>query len=237
MENRKTSIGLLLLVWFAANFIPHIVVFLATGQIYYQLPIIWALIVESSIMLLNLFLPVYVLRSMAHPREGILVGIGWQWTGWRVPGIGLAGFILFTGFSVATQQLIGDPISTPIQGVSGVAGLFLLVLLLVLTAAAEETMFRGYLQTTLTRDYGAWVGIGITALLFGLRHLPMDLYGGLSQHVPASAWVSRMLQLYIGAIIFGAARHWAKSTWASWIMHEGTLLLIIVLGIAMSAGA
>jgi hypothetical protein len=40
-----------------------------------------------------------------------------------------------------------------------------------------------------------------------------------------------MLQLYIGAILFGVARYWARSTWALWIMHEGTLLLIVGLGV------
>jgi hypothetical protein len=46
-----------------------------------------------------------------------------------------------------------------------------------------------------------------------------------------------MFQFYVGAFIFGAARHQAKSTWASRMMHESMLLLIIVLGIVMAAGA
>ena len=104
-----------------------------------------------------------------------------------------------------------------------------MVLLLMLTAVAEETMFRGWIQTTLTQDYGMWVGIGVTALMFRKWHLPMDLYGGLSQQAPD--WISRMLQLYIGVVVFGIVRHRAKSTGASWIMHEGFLLLIVVLGV------
>ena len=133
---------------------------------------------------------------------------------------------------VATQQFIGDPASTPRLSFTNLELAMALALLLVLTAAAEETMFRGWIQTTLTQDYGVWVGIGITALLFRIRHMPMDLYAGLSQHASTPAWVSRMLQLYIGAMVFGFVRHWAKSTWASWMMHEGFLLLIVLLGLA-----
>jgi hypothetical protein len=40
-----------------------------------------------------------------------------------------------------------------------------------------------------------------------------------------------MLQLYLGAIVFGLVRHWAQSTWASWLMHQGILVLIVVLGL------
>lgn len=77
---------------------------------------------------------------------------------------------------------------------------------------------------------------GVTALLFGMRHLPMDVYTGLSQQAPPLAWISKMLQLYLGAAVFGVARHQAESTWASWIVHEGFLLLIVLLSVPVAYG-
>ena len=184
-------------------------------------------------MVLNLLLPIIASRCIFKPASNALSSLGWRWNGWRTVWIGLFGFFVYLVVAVVTQQLIGDPVSTSGQSFTSLGELVMaMVLLLVLTAAAEETMFRGWIQTALTQDYGVWVGIGVPALLFGIRHLPMDLYGGLSQQVPATAWISRMLQLYIGAVVFGIVRHWAKSTWASWIMHEGFLLLIVVLGVA-----
>jgi len=233
MSKHKNTIAILLSVWFIANFIPHIIVFLASGKIYYQLAPVWGLAVESSIMLLNLLLPVISLRYFSHQKEHILQNLGWRWGGWRTIWIGLLGFVVYMVTMIGTQ-LIGEPIGSPPQRFTSQELVFVLILLLVLTAAAEEMMFRGYIQTILTKEYGTWIGIGSAAMLFGLRHLPMDLYNGLVQHAPPTAWISRMLQLYIGALLFGMARHRAKSTWASWIMHEAVLILIVILGIVLS---
>lgn len=41
---------------------------------------------------------------------------------------------------------------------------------------AEEFLFRGYTQTRLVQRWGRWIGITITALLFGIMH--MDLLQG-----------------------------------------------------------
>lgn len=234
---RESKLLVLLSGWLIANFIPHLIVFLSTGKIYYQLPAVWMIAAESSIILLNLFLPVIALRCIFKQSGDTLTNLGWRWNGWRTVWIGLFGLLVMLIVSVGTQRTIGDPLSTPGQSFSSPGELtMVLVLLLVLTAAAEETMFRGWIQTTLTQDYGVFVGIGVTAFLFGLRHLPMDLYSGLSQHAPLSAWISRMLQLYIGAVVFGIVRYWARSNWASWIMHEGFLLLIVLLGVVATQG-
>ena len=222
----------LLGAWLIANFVPHLIVFLATGKIYYQLPAVWMIVAEGSIMVLNLILPIAALRYLFRQTGDIGASLGWRWTGWQSLWMGLLGFLAFLLVSIATQLLIGDPLATPGLRFDNLTELALgMVLLLALTAAAEETMFRGWIQATLTQDYGAWLGVGVTLLLFGLRHLPMDLYAGLSQRVPASAWISRILQLYLGALVFGIVRHRARSTWASWIVHEGFLLLIVVLGV------
>jgi membrane protease YdiL (CAAX protease family) len=233
VPKHKKTIAVLLLVWFTANFIPHVIVFVATGKIYYQLVPIWQFVAESSIMLLNLLLPVIASHYFSCQQDHILRNLGWRWGGWRVIWIGLLGFVAFMIVAIGTQ-LIGQPIGSPPQRLTPPELALILTLLLVLTAAAEEMMFRGYIQTILTGEYGAWIGIGGAAMLFGLRHLPMDLYNGLVQHAPPSAWASRMLQLYIGALLFGIVRHRAKSTWASWIMHESVLILIVVLGLVAS---
>lgn len=225
---------ILLLVWFIANFVPHIIVFIATGKIYYQLAAIWMIVAENTIMLLNLLLPLIALRYLLNQRDHILQNLCWRWRGWRTIWIGLAGFIATIIMLLCTQQIIGDPVGSPAKQIHPGEVLIMLLSLLVLAAASEEMMFRGYIQTVLTRDYGAWVGVIGTALLFGLRHLPMDLYNGLVTYAPLSSWVSRMLQLYIGALLFGIARHWAKSNWASWIMHEGVVILIVILSIVAS---
>lgn len=226
----KLKLPLLLSIWFIANFFPHIIVFLSTRKIYYQLSLEWAIVSESSIVLLNLVLPFIVLRYQVNQKEIIAEYLGWKWKGWRTIGMAIAGAIIYFLILIVTQATLGDPISMPGWKIASPLEIAaLLILLLVLTAASEETMFRGFLQTTLTKEYGNWIGIGVPALLFGLRHLPMDLYAGLAQNAPLSAWICRMLQLYLGALLFGVVRCWGKSTWASWIIHEMVLIFIIIL--------
>ncbi len=230
MTKQRTTITVLLLIWFTANFIPHIVVFLATGKIYYQLGHIWAIAAETSIIVLNLLLPMIALRYLSPSGDPILKSLGWCWTGRRTIWIGLVGLAVIIVVMFASRQIIGDPISSPVR-LNHREFLLMMIILLVLVAVSEETMFRGYIQTALTQQYGMWIGIVGAALLFGLRHLPMDLYNGLAQHASAPAWICRMLQLYSMAFLLGIARHWAKSTWASWIVHEGVVVLIVVLAI------
>ncbi|HDN80697.1 MAG: hypothetical protein DRI61_13105 [Chloroflexi bacterium] len=215
---------ILLSVWLVANFAPHILVFFVKKKICYQLNTMWIMLTESSIMLLNLLLPVLVLLPR---KDHIFQGLGWRWGGWHTMWIGLIGFVVFIAIALVSQRTIGAPLSSSGRQISSHEFIMTSTLLLVLTPAAEETMFRGYIQTALTRSYGVWIGIGGTALLFGLRHLPMDLYNGIVQRAPSSAWLSRMLQLYIGALLFGIVRHWAGSTWASWIMHESIMMVIV----------
>ena len=229
----KIKLPHILLAWAIANFLPHIVVFVLSGKIYYQLSLEWAIISESSIMLLNLFLPIIFLRYFTNQKESVADYLGWKWRGFGVIGIGFIGLILYFLILIITQSTLGNPISTPGWNLNSPFKIVaILILLLVLTAACEETMFRGFLQTAMTREYGNCVGIVIPALLFGLRHLPMDLYAGFSQNASISAWVCRMLQLYLGGILFGVFRFWGKSTWASWFIHEMVLIFIIILAVS-----
>jgi membrane protease YdiL (CAAX protease family) len=228
----KRTLRILLLVWLIANFLPHAVAVTVSGSITGRLAPAWELAAECSIMLLNLILPVLADRYLLREKGSAIQNFGWHWGGWKTIGYGLAGFAAMAMMMLATRQWIGTPLSAFGQRFAGAVQLFtLLSLLLVFTAPAEETMFRGWLQRYFVKAYGTWTGIAFTALLSGLSHLPMDLEAGVSGSAPASAWISGMIQLYGGALLFGIARHFARSTWASWIIHEGFLLLIILLAV------
>lgn len=91
-------------------------------------------------------------------------------------------------------------------------------------------MFRGWIQTQAGQRYGMWAGLLLSAVLFGLRHLPADLfYAGVWQATPRM-WLSRLLQLYLGAVLFGLVRHFGKSTYASAIMH-GLMFAVTLFGL------
>jgi membrane protease YdiL (CAAX protease family) len=103
-------------------------------------------------------------------------------------------------------------------------------MLLLLPAAGEEMMFRGFLQGYCTRLLGRAAGLLIPAVLFAARHHPSDVYFGRLHHASLAAWANRFLQLYVCALILGLVRQKAGSVWASWLMHMGIIVLMIVVG-------
>ena len=63
-----------------------------------------------------------------------------------------------------------------IRHLSPVELIFAILVIGVAPGFAEEFIFRGYIQTRLVKRWGRWVGIVITAVLFGIMH--MDLLQG-----------------------------------------------------------
>lgn len=66
-----------------------------------------------------------------------------------------------------TLKLLGEAFKhlTPTEVV------FAVLIVGVMPGFAEEILFRGYIQTRLVARLGRWVGIGITAFLFGVMHM------------------------------------------------------------------
>jgi membrane protease YdiL (CAAX protease family) len=156
---------------------------------------------------------------------------------------GIAGFVLVYAVIKLAENILGDSIpyqfpeaSSQNGGLAATTPGGILVLLLglaafaALTAIGEEIMFRGYIQTQIGQRYGEITGILFAALLFGLRHLPNDIfYARLWQATP-EIWLSRQVQLYLAALIFGLTRHYGKSTISSSICH-GLYLLAVLFGL------
>jgi membrane protease YdiL (CAAX protease family) len=88
-------------------------------------------------------------------------------------------------------------------------------------------MFRGWIQTQAGKQYGPWIGLLLGAILFGLRHLPADLFYAQVWQATPQMWVSRQVQLYLVALGLGLARHYGKSTYASAIMHALVFIMAL----------
>lgn len=189
----------------------------------------------------NLVFPIILLRIVdkKSPRSN-WSRLGWHWAGWNTILVGLLAFAVFLGVTSLVNLTIGSPIPYQLPGREGglsahglIPALGLLLLLLVyvvITTLGEENMFRGLIQTSLTSDYGAFTGILSAVVLFGLRHLPADLFYGLAWKAPPQMWLSREIQLYTGGLIYGLARYFGGSTYASWISHLLTFGLVFTLG-------
>lgn len=78
----------------------------------------------------------------------------------------------------------------------GFAWLFEFAHLLTLNSIGEEIESRGYLQTVFSRATGTWRGILISAALFGISHIPINIF---IYHSNTAATLSNVA----GAMIFG----------------------------------
>ena len=232
-SSRTAILGWLLGSWLLANGLTHLLVWLTTGGIYYQLPPAQSIAAEASIDLLNLLVPLLVMR-WKFGEKSILCVTAWRWTGARVVYWALGGFVAFLTIAIVVNRLFGNQTIEYAPFASSPATKndlrMLTVMLLLLPAAGEEMMFRGFVQGYGTRFFGPAVGLLLPAVLFAMRHHPSDIYFGLLHHASPAAWANRLVQLYAAGLIFGLVRRKADSTWASWLMHTLSESLIILVG-------
>ncbi len=230
----------ILLVWVLANFLLiSIVSWLAGGWYlgWHTSPVIGALAELGLIMLPNLVLPLLLLRfGWAEPVRSLREAVGWQWHGWRSLLSGVMGFVIFLLFLRIEVYFLGDSIPYNLPGVQPAGGpitirtpadvilvlgaLVGVLVLVAITVAGEETMFRGLIQTQAGRRYGLDIGLLLAMALFGLRHLPADIFYGQAWHATPQMWLSRQAQLYSLALALGLVRQYGKSTFTSAILHS-----------------
>lgn len=118
--------------------------------------------------------------------------------------------ITIVGFFIATY--IGNLIvyrgpppveSGSIPNVPLWLALWTIVIMPVTVAIAEETLYRGYLQSRLTARFGLWVGLLVPAVFFGLQHLAFSL-------TTPQAATARVIAMTLFGVMFGALYLWRK---------------------------
>ena len=82
-------------------------------------------------------------------------------------------------------------------------------------AVAEETFFRGWLQTVLSSKFAAPRAILITALLFGLAHLASP-YAPFALLAFFPGLVMGLLRHRSGSVLPAILYHWFGNIWSIW---------------------
>ncbi len=146
--------------------------------------------------------------------------IRWNWprSEWKLLALGVASFVTLG----LLQSLLPMPKDTPFEHLfDRPRDAYLLAILAVsIGPLMEELFFRGFLYPVLARRMGVAWGIVLTALPFGLLHLPQ--YGW--------AWGAALVIFLVG-VICGAVRAVTHSVAASFLVHvgfNGTQMLIAV---------
>jgi membrane protease YdiL (CAAX protease family) len=109
------------------------------------------------------------------------------------------------------QQISGEVLQA--KNVSWLTGIAEVLLVGLFVPIAEETMFRGVLQTALTRRFGSVLGILGSSLLFGAIHVDPVLFP----------------PLFAMGLMLGFLRHYYRSIWAAILFHaiNNTITVLI----------
>ena len=182
---------------------------------------------QKSILLIvsQVLLYIPVAACMIALVEGKYHVRFWQAIQWNWPGAGwkllLLGGAMFFGLSLL-QNLLPMPKDTPFEHLFDRPrdAYLLSIIAVTLGPLMEELFFRGFLYPVLARRMGVTWGIALTALPFGLIHLPQ--YGW--------AWGAALVIFLVG-VVCGAVRAVTRSVGASFLVHvgfNGTQMLIAV---------
>jgi membrane protease YdiL (CAAX protease family) len=116
---------------------------------------------------------------------------------------------LWSGFNPSQEQLI--PFSNLQQRYEVIVAFITLV---VLAPVAEETLFRGYLLGKIMEKVNKWAAVIVTAIVFGLLHLP----GAITENGVDLQWAVAIDTLSLGFIL-GLLRLFTGSIWAGILLH------------------
>ena len=146
--------------------------------------------------------------------------IQWNWprSGWKLLALGAAMFFVLG----LLQSILPMPKDTPFEHLfdSPRDAYLLSIIAVTLGPLMEELFFRGFMYPVLARRMGAAWGVALTALPFGLIHLPQ--YGW--------AWGAALVIFLVG-VVCGVVRAVTRSVGASFLVHaafNGTQMLIAV---------
>lgn len=84
-----------------------------------------------------------------------------------------------------------------------ITGLFSVVMIGLFVPIAEETMFRGVLQTKLTQKFGPFLSILLTSFIFAIYHVDLVSFA----------------VIFIMGLLLGWLRYYFKSVWPAILLH------------------
>jgi uncharacterized protein len=192
----------------------------------------WLQVAQKPILLLVAQFMIYavVAACMVMLVEGkyhvpFWQAIRWNWprSGWKWLALGGATLIVLG----MLESLLPMPKDTPFQHLFDRPRDAYVIAIIAVTFAPllEELFFRGFMYPVLARRMGAAWAITLTALPFGLIHLPQ--YGW--------AWGAALVIVLVG-VVCGVVRAVTRSVGASVLVHVGYNGTQMIIALVMTQG-
>ena len=173
------------------------------GENYSDYAIIFARFIKKVLRFLAVFLPGIALLKWFDRRPITLLGLGiYKGIVKEIARGMLMGFTVIS-LSVIIQVVFGTA-SLSFQGLSIYLIVYVLsaLVVLIISAAYEEALFRGYIFQALIEGTNIWVTLGIFSVIFGLAHLNNE---GIS--------VYDIVVAIFAAILLGTIYYRTRSLW------------------------
>jgi hypothetical protein len=156
-----------------------------------------------------IYLSFFLVFKLKYNRP-VLASLGFRKTNHSLVAAGAGGVLLAFGIAAVANFIKTPKVETPFDQLAKTPLSMALLALTAIVAAPlfEEMVFRGFLQPLLSRTFGMWLGILITALLFGGLHA--SEYQFAWQYVAA---------ISIVGIALGIVRAKTNSTIPGTVMH------------------
>jgi membrane protease YdiL (CAAX protease family) len=165
--------------------------------------LLWNRFVSKSFQLLAVFIPGVLLLRFVDRRPVALLGLGFYKGALRELVIGMfMGFVLIV-VSVSVLWLAGWA-RFSFNGVSTGLLMYLLGVLIILTisAAYEELLFRGYVFQSLIEGSNIWITLLVFSLLFAAAHLTNE---GVTAYSIATTVIAGV---FVGVVYFKTRALW-----------------------------
>jgi uncharacterized protein len=211
----------------------YLLVFIIAGSIYTRLRqginistqafFFWGFIVSFFFAMLT----VYVFRRVIDRQSFMSLGFEWEHhkrdaAEGLLLGLSLLGIesliLYFTGHLTWTGVTVN------------ITDLFSGIIIMLLVAVAEETVFRGYILNNLLQSINKWLALGISSLLFALFHAGN----------PAITMLA-LLNIFLSGLVLGLNYLYTKNLWFaimfhfSWNFFLGPVLGYEVSGLGLSS--
>jgi uncharacterized protein len=213
MNSQAGAIPIIRRGWLRATIfcICYLLVFMIAGALYASLQS-WMNISAQALFLVGFFvscffslLTVYVFRRVFDARS--FISLGFEWKGYQPHAttglllglvlLGVQSLILYLAGHLVWVDVTPDP-----------ADLLSGLIIMLLVAVSEETVFRGYILNNLAQSVNKWVALGISALLFALFHAGNP---GITQLA--------LLNLFLAGLLLGLNYLYTQNLWFAIMFH------------------
>jgi membrane protease YdiL (CAAX protease family) len=171
---------------------------------------VWGMTLSSGVLLVGLVVASAAMMRLVERRRFAAVGLpaGREATAGLLAGAAIGG-----GFVVAVvvaQVAMGWLKATPDAGTPGewLGGVSALTLMLLVAAAAEELLFRGYAFQVAVEALGAAPAVALSAGLFGLGHVSNPEVGSVA-----------LLNIGLAGVLLAGAYLKTRSLWTAIGLH------------------